>query len=317
MQPRWILMMVVMLSASAARAADSYAQLSEPGDAFEQELAQVEDAAKTDWHAAVRLTWLYYQHGRFDRGLAYAKALLNKMPEDEFLQQLRTRLYIGKIREAGLFAKAGIAKRMRADCEADLDRNPNSVAALQCLAQFYLRAPGIAGGSEKKGLELAERVKPLDEARYHFLRYVRYEADSDTRPKAQEAIAQAVAAGQDPELVGIAVRFHLAAGETQQAWRYLDIWAEVEPEARELPYQIGRAAALSGDRLEAGKAALMRFLEGFTCLRGRDYRDEAHFYLGRIYERKGQLAVARQAYTRALALNGDLAMAQEALGRLG
>ncbi|MGF1605147.1 MAG: tetratricopeptide repeat protein [Rhodothalassiaceae bacterium] len=310
---RCLLFFLCVWAAIGAQA-DGYRTLNEPADAYAEELAKLEDRAKVQWSAAVDLAHLYYMHGQFDKALTLVDALLNKAPDRQNLQELRTRVYIGQIREAGLFGKMGIAKRMRAACEQDLARDPANATAMQCLAQFYLRAPGIAGGSDAKGMELVDKVAELDRAKYHFLYYV--EAEEHDRSEAAGHIAKAVAVGQDPDLIGIATRFHLAGEEFDAAFGYLDQWRQAAPQDRELPYQFGRAAAMAGQRLDEGEAALLDFLKGFTCLRGRDYRAQAHFYLGRIFEQRGELELAREAYERARQLDSDLDGLGRALERL-
>lgn len=311
---RWMLVFIVGLIAHMAVAED-YADLREPKNAAETHLSRQEAAAQTDWAAAKQLAALYYQYGRFQQGLEYVTALLAKTPADQDLQALRTQLYLARIGQKGLFGKIRLAGRMTEACEADLARDPNNAAALQCLGQYYLRAPGIAGGDRDKGLVYAQQLEPIDKARYYFLRYV----DQEKRDRAEAArfIALAVEANPTLEVLGIAVRYHLAAGEWEQARPYLQQWQSLWPDDPERTLQAARAAVLAEQPSEQAVAELLAFLRGPTLIRGRDQRGYAHYLLGRLYELTGDILTARKAYQRAVGLDREIDGLQAALDRLG
>lgn len=71
------------------------------------------------------------------------------------------------INEAGMFEKMGIADDGKAAYEASLKLDPNQTHARIGLFQFYLRAPGIAGGSMKKAREQAEALLKLPGSAAH------------------------------------------------------------------------------------------------------------------------------------------------------
>jgi tetratricopeptide (TPR) repeat protein len=59
------------------------------------------------------------------------------------------------------FKALGRAKRARKECERVLELDPDNIPARYSLMQFYLRAPGIAGGDKKKAESLAEEMVKL------------------------------------------------------------------------------------------------------------------------------------------------------------
>lgn len=66
------------------------------------------------------------------------------------------------IGDAGMLAKAGLASDGKGEFEKAIELDPEHVEARYGLAQFYLRAPGIAGGSIKKAKQQAEALLGIE-----------------------------------------------------------------------------------------------------------------------------------------------------------
>ena len=66
---------------------------------------------------------------------------------------------------ANVFRQIGLARRVRTALEAAVAINPNSFDALNGMMQFYLRAPGVVGGSTQKAQEIAAKLVTIDPAR--------------------------------------------------------------------------------------------------------------------------------------------------------
>ena len=79
-------------------------------------------------------------------------------------------------------------------------------------------------------------------------------------------------------------------------------------------YQLGRAASLSGQRLEAGEAALNRYLTRDDARKAFD--GTVHYRLGAILERRGDAAGARSEYELAVSLDPRNMAAKRALEKL-
>ncbi len=56
----------------------------------------------------------------------------------------------------------GRARRAKRECERVLELDPGNLSARYSLIQFYLRAPGIAGGDKEKAASLAEEMVELE-----------------------------------------------------------------------------------------------------------------------------------------------------------
>jgi tetratricopeptide (TPR) repeat protein len=182
---------------------------------------------------------------------------------------------------ANIFAKLGWARRCLDAYEKAVELEPRNPAWHWSLIGYYCSAPLIAGGGVGKAYAQAEEIRRLDSASGRIAFATLYLADG----------------------------------------RYAAAFAEFDPVLRESPddflalYHVGRCAALSGQQLERGIAALRRCLtlpepEPAT---GAPSFANVHYRLGNLLDKKGCVDEAKLEYARALAANGDFRPAKVAL----
>ena len=202
------------------------------------------------------------------------------LPICEFQRQLGD-AYGFTAQKAGVLTKMSWGKKCRIAYEKAVELEPANLAARSSLMQFYQMAPGIAGGGMEKAYEQAAAIKKVDAAR------------------------------------GRIAYASLYAGEK----KFAEAYAELEEILKATPdhypalYQIGRLAALSGERLERGMDALKKCLT-LTPPSATPGHDSAHWRLGNLWERKGDKKAARAAYQAALAVNPNYQAAIDALKKL-
>ena len=183
--------------------------------------------------------------------------------------------------KAGLFSKPGLAWKCRHAYEKAVALEPDNISARYALFTFFRQAPAIAGGG-------------LDKARAQAL-------EIQKRDPVRGTIA----------LVEISV----VEKKFDEAFAALADLRRSHPEAWDAAYQVGRTAAMSGQRLDEGAAALREYLAHAP--------DEdqaplwaAHWRLGQILEKKGYLPGARIEYEAALKLNPTQPQLLEAMERV-
>jgi tetratricopeptide (TPR) repeat protein len=64
--------------------------------------------------------------------------------------------------KASMFRKISLAGRIRSELETALKLEPKNVDCLEGMMQYYIEAPGIAGGSKDKAREMAEEIGRVD-----------------------------------------------------------------------------------------------------------------------------------------------------------
>ena len=228
------------------------------------------------------------------------------------------RALIGRISEVGLLKKPGIAQRLRAAFEEALRLEPDHTRARLALVSYLANAPGMMGGSKKKALAQARRLKEIDLATYHraLARMARKDKDfGDAFAHYRTSLDQRSDGRTRSE-------FAEALEEKDQWDEALRVLEPVAgPGASEpAPLQVfllyGRAAAESGQRLEAGGRALDHFIAADGRRKSKDTRAEAHYLRGRIDEATGRRQAARRAYQKALGVDRTHKEAGRALRRL-
>lgn len=68
-------------------------------------------------------------------------------------------IYCNQAQQSSIFTALGLAKKCIAQYEAAIKHSPDDADALLSAIRFYLEAPGVAGGSTKKGKELLEHLR--------------------------------------------------------------------------------------------------------------------------------------------------------------
>jgi len=198
----------------------------------------------------------------------------------EFQRQLGD-AYGFTAQHASAFSKFGWGKKCLAAYEKAVALEPANLAARSSLMQFYQQAPGIAGGSMEKAFQQAAMIKQQDAVR--------------------GALAYA----------------SLYAGDKKyaQAFMELEDCLKRAPDDYPVLYQIGRLAAMSGERVERGIETLNKCLSLTPPSTGPGY-ESVQWRLGNLWEKKGDRKAARAAYQAALAVNPGYQPAVDALKKL-
>jgi tetratricopeptide (TPR) repeat protein len=180
--------------------------------------------------------------------------------------------------KAGLFSKLGFAKQCKAAYDKAVELDPKNIEARWSLMEYCRQAPGFLGGGMDQAYVQAEAIKKID-AR-----------------KGTQAYGNLYVADK----------------------KYADAFALYENVLREKPgdwdalYNIGRIAAISGEQLDRGLAALHEYLEKDP--KGNHAR--TYTRIGNILEKKGDKPGARAAYEAALKTDPKFSQASESLSKL-
>jgi tetratricopeptide (TPR) repeat protein len=183
--------------------------------------------------------------------------------------------------KAGLFSKLGLAQKCQAAYEHAVTLDPEDIEARYALFTYCRQAPSIAGGG-------------LDKAR-----------------------TQAIEIQKRNHLRGTLalVELDVADHKFEEAFAALDEIRRLHPDSSIANYQFGRAAAMCGQRLDQGASALRQYL-ATTPDEDQPPLWAAHWRLGQILEKKGDVQGARAEYAAALKLNPTQPQLVEAARRL-
>lgn len=214
------------------------------------------------------------------------------------------RLWLGRAvmeraRTASKLRRPGLAKRVRAAFERAVALDPLSVDARRALFDFQLMAPSALGGGKERARAQADSIRSLNELRGR-LAYAAFRQKQNDVAGAASELRAALEAHPD------SIAAHYAMAELWAATGALDSAAAAyEGLLARWPGEYGARCGLgkvltrSDGGLERAAAALDE------CLRATPAHDgpavaEAHYALGALYERRGEVALAEAEYQAAL-----------------
>jgi tetratricopeptide (TPR) repeat protein len=225
------------------------------------------------------------------------------------------RSYGQKAEHVGALTAAHVAGQVRGEFETAVRLNPKSVEARDDLADFYLQAPWIVGGGEKKAEAQAEEIQKLEPAQADLLRarIAEKKRDFDT---AEIEIKRAV---QDSR--GAPGPWMSLANLYRRTGRFDEMEQAIEratAPSLNRPDVLSRAAEMliqSNRNLPQAENLLQRYLSSPNPSEDSPVF-KAHYLLGTLLEQRGEREQAITQYQAALALAVEFAPARSALDRL-
>jgi tetratricopeptide (TPR) repeat protein len=209
-----------------------------------------------------------------------------------------------------------LARRIKGEFEKTVALDPSSIEGRLGLVEFYTQAPGVMGGSKEKAQEQLREVIKLHPMRGHLKQADLFARDKNLAEAEKAYIAAEKAAG-DSSIAGYTLASFY---ENQQRWT--DAMAVFDRMEKRFPsewlvrFRIGRAAALSGERMERGAQELRALIASPPPDMLKSTLAGAHHRLGMILEKQGKKDEARAAYNQALAIDPTNENAKKSLAAL-
>lgn len=226
------------------------------------------------------------------------------------------RAYGVQVLNASVLRQPSLARRTRASFERAVELDPDNLDARAGLMQYYLRAPGIVGGSVEKARQQVAEVRRRNPYRGGQLAATVERRGKNWTAAVQEYERLIV---QYPDSAAPWSSLASTYGDQKRwddAFRTIDRFLAAHPRELLAQYAIGRAAGESGQQLDRGAGALRLYIAGATPGPGEPTVATAHLRLGTVRERQGKKDLARSEYETALRLEPTLEAAREALKRL-
>jgi tetratricopeptide (TPR) repeat protein len=262
------------------------------------------------WHWRSRC---YLELRDYTRALADGEhAVAERAGDSEYYRWLG-HAYGGEAQEKRSFS---MARKVRTAFEESVRLDPSNLAARRDLMEYYVEAPWIVGGDKRKALAQVEAIAQADAVAGHLARAIfwirtnrldaaeaEYQHVLDARPTRIEPYLEAADYHQSRDDAG---RF---ASVVEQA-------ARVAPTDIRLTYYRGVALVLANRNLTEAERLLHDYLETAASRSDLPSYADAHTWLGRLNERRGDVHAAADEYQAALVLDPDSKNAREALRRL-
>ncbi|MEM6645365.1 MAG: tetratricopeptide repeat protein [Bacteroidota bacterium] len=256
----------------------------------------------------------YVEQDAYDEAIPLLERAVKATPDNADAHYWLGAAYGIKAQNSRMLRQARLAPKIRKQFEKAVELDPNHLEAREGLMEFYLQAPGIAGGDKDKALEQAQAIVGIDEQR-GFFALVRAHSAREEWSEVEGVYQRAIAETGNVDLQVELGYFYQRRERFADAMETFEAILKAQPESMAALYQVGRTAALSGDFLERGAEALEAYLQREPGPRQPGH-DAAYHRLGMVYAHQGRVEDAEAAYEQALAINPDNEAAQDALRKL-
>jgi tetratricopeptide (TPR) repeat protein len=216
---------------------------------------------------------------------------------------------------SNVFRQASLAPKIKKEFQRAVELDPRNVDARLDLMEFYVQAPSMMGGSLEQAGRQAEEIRSLDRMRGYRAsgRLLENGKKIDAAAAEYDRAAQEFPESIEPVLW--AENLWIEKKDFAKAFIAVDAYLARNPSNMPGCYQLGRLAALSGERREPGSECLKRYLT-YSPKPDEPGLAWAHVRLGQIEEKSGDRAAARREYEAALQIDATLKEAREGLKRV-
>jgi tetratricopeptide (TPR) repeat protein len=254
--------------------------------------------------------------GRAEEGVEHLERALDMAPDDARSHWSMLPGLMAQMNDTGAFGQLRLARQLRRTMEAAVELDPDNPEYRYGLMQYYVGAPGVAGGSQRKAEEQRDalaNIDPLWGAAADALLLL----DDGDNEAGLEKLLTAWDGGDGVQEVGMSIVFN---AQNLERWDTARITAEQllarKPGHPGALYQLGRTAALSGEHVDPALAALEQYVDRPFIGSSHPSRAAAYWRKGQIHQHQGKPEDARKAWHMALELDPGFDDARESLSSL-
>ena len=192
---------------------------------------------------------------------------------------------------------------------------PRNAEYRWALFEFCRHAPGMVGGGRRRAEAHARALAGIDPAFGHRARSALLAQDGRMKEAEEQLHAAIAARPEEPDHRYALGYFYQGEERWAEAFATFEEIARRFPAELEAQFQLGKTAAISGQRLDDGVQALQRYVQ-YKPKAGEPPLAWAHYRLGLIHQQRRDRAAAAAAYEAALKLDPGFRDARAALAEL-
>jgi tetratricopeptide (TPR) repeat protein len=257
----------------------------------------------------------HFAVGSWDHAISACERAVSLAPQSSEYHLWLGRAYGEKADASNFFVAAGLAGKVRTEFERAVALDPQSAAARTDLAEFYLEAPGIMGGSQDKARAQAAYLMKLDPGRAHWVYARLAEKAQDNVTAETEYRASIDSSRGSPTAWFDLAAFYRKTGRLDEMEDALHRASQAQPDEPEILVDAASTLLRANRALPFAAALLERYLSPNT--EHQVFAFKAHYLLGNILEKRGDKQGAAREYRASLVLARDFGRARAALIRVG
>ncbi len=220
--------------------------------------------------------------------------------------------YAEVAKESNVFTQAMIAPKVKNAWEKAIELDSKNIDAHISLIGFFTQVPGVLGGSMSKAKAIATEISKLNVAEGHWqMGWILAEEKNYT--EAEKEFYKMVIA--NPAYKKNLSDYYIDEKQYEKAFELLEEILKKTPDDYLSLYRFGKAAALTGSKLDRGEEYLKKYLD-YTPNNNEPSIARANVRLGQIKEKEGKKVEAKKYFEIALRLDTNLKEAKEGLDRI-
>jgi tetratricopeptide (TPR) repeat protein len=292
------------------------------GGLYRQAAESLNAAIQRDPQESTLHYWLgrcFYELRDYNRAVSSLERAIALEPERSDYHDWLGKSYGRKAEETNrfsAFSSISLAHKTHREFEVAVKLDANNLEAQRDLIRYLLTAPGIVGGSEgaaQQRIHALATVNPIEgtlaQAELFASRKKFDAADREYRK----------ALDMKPERIGVyfeIAEYYRDRGDAARMSEAVEAGAPLAPADHRLDYYRGIALVLAKESPAEADRELHRYLDSVPDNANVPSHSTVHEWLGKLYERQGQLDRAAQEYQAALVLDPRNKQAAEALKAL-
>jgi tetratricopeptide (TPR) repeat protein len=268
-----------------------------------------------DANAWILLTRARLQANQAEKAVAAAEKATALGPKNAQTFYWLGNAYGDRIGDVGMLSKMTMAPKLRDAFEQAVKLDPALVDARSSLIEFYLLAPGAIGGGIDKARAQATAIAKYDRAQ-GLVSQARIAMHEKNWPQAIKHLEAARVIKPGDERVRLQlIALYQESKRWADAYGAIKRWMGEEPESNTAQYQLGKLAAVSGQYLAEGEAALRAYMK-MPRKKDDPQPKNVQYRLGQVLAKAGRKEEARAAFQTALKLDPKFKDAKDALAAL-
>lgn len=277
-------------------------------------LKQVEEESKEYAAAQYYLGRIAFDEREYDDAQDFFEAAVDTNDKVADYHEWLGNTYGTIVGDANPIRQGILAPKMKSAWEKAIALDAKTVSARTSLIQYYIQAPSFMGGSMEKAKDVAQQIIKLNPSAGHRALGNIYLQEKNTAAAENEYL-EMIKADPTPNHSAILGNFYLTQKQYEKAFALFEESVKKNANDMSAVYQIGKASALSGLKLERGEECLKKYL-AYKPKENEPSHAGANMRLGQIYEKRGNKAEAKKHYEIALKADASLQEAKEGLARV-